>query len=146
MHKQGPLFTCVWLRGESRDHFNHKGKTVLISSLQRFRHEWIMQQRCVDTCGWWLHEKTQHFQLSNHRLWNRQHDATVYREKSHKQFPRVVPLLSVVRWQSLTEPPAIKKISRKLRRRYRVRWKVTGIWEIWNYNRWHWCLLTLHCD
>lgn len=41
------VYLCM-AAGESRDHFNHKGKSVLISSLQRCQDDGMMQQRRFD--------------------------------------------------------------------------------------------------
>lgn len=41
------VYLCM-AAGESRDHFNHKGKSVLISSLRRCQDEWMMQHRRFD--------------------------------------------------------------------------------------------------
>lgn len=41
------VYLCM-AAGESRDHFNHKGKSVLISPLQSCQDERMVQQRCFD--------------------------------------------------------------------------------------------------
>lgn len=122
MREQGPLFTCVWLWGESRDHFNHKGKRVLISSLQTCQDEWMMQQRRFDiraVDGAVKRHRTSTLQPNVHRTFcgfrtsntiSMLHgELKPFMERIlSKQFSHIVSLLSAVQRQSLTAAPVIK--------------------------------------
>lgn len=69
MHQQGPFVYLCMAAGGSRDHFNYKAKSVLISSLQRFQDEGIMQLKPRHV---WriVPQEDAARPFSNHKLWN----------------------------------------------------------------------------